>query len=228
MNASARDPAAAPFLQLTSRGARAPATDAPVVALADEFRVRRCVRITSLIDPALVSTIAHRIDRASFTERAHGAIATEMAMAGNSCLALLYFLVNDPVVFQFVERVTGVRPITFFNGRVYRRLPGGRHRDSWHTDVHPDRRIGMSVNLGTAAYEGGLFEIREEDAPAPLGSIANTGTGDAILFMIADGLEHRVTDLQGHVAKTAFAGWFGATHDFQAAFRKDPFLPDGI
>lgn len=228
MSASAHVRAAAPWLQLTSRGAVAPPSAAAAAALGDEFRVKQCVRIPSLVEPVLLSTIQQRIERAAFAERAHGTIASELWMEGNACLGLLYFLVNDPVVFRYVERVTGVQPITFFSGRVYRRLPGGHHHDSWHTDVHPDRRIGMSVNLSTAAYEGGVFEIREDDAPVPLGSIANVGAGDAILFRIADGLEHRVTDLQGDVAKTAFAGWFGATHDFHAALRRDPFLPDGI
>ena len=32
--------------------------------------------------------------------------------------------------------------------------------------------------------------------------------GDAIVFKLADNLQHRNTPLIGSVAKTAFAGWF--------------------
>ena len=129
MSASAHVRAAAPWLQLTSRGAVAPPSAAAAAALGDEFRVKQCVRIPSLVEPVLLSTIQQRIERAAFAERAHGTIASELWMEGNACLGLLYFLVNDPVVFRYVERVTGVQPITFFSGRVYRRLPGGHHHD---------------------------------------------------------------------------------------------------
>jgi hypothetical protein len=38
--------------------------------------------------------------------------------------------------------------------------------------------------------------------------VANTGAGDAVLFRIAERLEHRVTSLRGDVPRTAYAGWF--------------------
>ena len=60
-----------------------------------------------------------------------------------------------------------------------------------------------------------MFEIRLADAAEPLAAIANVGPGDAILFSIADEFQHRVTPMQGSVAKTAFAGWFGSTRDYR-------------
>jgi hypothetical protein len=41
--------------------------------------------------------------------------------------------------------------------------------------------------------------------------VNNTGFGDAILFRISKDLEHRVTEVVGEVAKTAYAGWFYET-----------------
>ena len=210
-------------LQLTARGAVADLTDA--ACLADEFSSRHCVTLRSFIPAPLLTQIHAALDTATFAERAHGAIATELCMSRNTCLGMLHFLVNDPAVFSFVERVTGVSGLRSFSGRVYRRLPAAHH-DSWHSDIHPDRALGMSVNLSRERYDGGIFEIRDEDTGVVQGSLANVGFGDAILFRIAEGLEHRVTEVAGTAPKTAFAGWFGGARDYLEDFRRDPFLRD--
>ena len=210
-------------LQLTARGAVADITGIP--RLADEFSARHCVTLRSFIPAPLLTQIHDALDAATFAERAHGAIATELCMSRNTCLGMLHFLVNDPVVFAFVERVTRIRGLRSFAGRVYRRLPAAHH-DSWHADIHPDRALGMSVNLSRERYDGGVFEIRDEDTGVVQGSIANVGFGDAILFHIAEGLEHRVTEVAGTAPKTALAGWFGGTRDYLGDFRRDPFLRD--
>lgn len=213
------------MIQLTPHGARASHDEAALARLADTFRRQRCVVLPKLIAPPLLSRIQADIDRAELYERRHGAIATELCMPTNACLGLLHFLVNDPQVFRVVERISGQPRLSAFNGRVYRRLPG-EHFDSWHNDVHPDRQVGMSVNLSTEPYEGGIFEIREEDAAEVLASVANVGVGDALLFAIAEGLEHQVSRVQGTAAKTAFAGWFGSRRDYVDRLRQDPGLPE--
>jgi hypothetical protein len=204
-----------PVLQLTSRGAVAPGAPASMMELREEFRARRCVRVTSFVEPRLLSRIQEQIADAAFADRAHGTISTELCMQRNACLGLLHFLVNDPSVFRFVEQVSGCHGLTFFVGRVYRMLADREHYDSWHADLHLDHQLGMSVNLGTEPFEGGVFEIRRADRAEPLAALANVGSGDAILFSIADDLEHRLTPMRGPVAKTAFAGWFGATRDYR-------------
>ena len=146
-------------------------------------------------------------------------------MQTNACLGLLQFLVNDPELYRLIEDVSECRPIRMFLGRVYRRLPG-RHFDSWHGDLKNERQVGMSINLSTAPYEGGVFELREAETERPLASIANAGCGDAHLFRIAPTLEHRVTGIRGVHSKTAFAGWFVGSRDYHSEFREDPFVTD--
>lgn len=211
------------MIQLTSRGARVTAVDAALGGLAAAFARERCLVVPRLIEPALLARIQSDIERADLYERRHGSIASELCMTENACLGLLHFLVNDPQLFRMIERVTQVPRITAFHGRVYRRM-AGEHFDSWHTDVHPDRAVGMSINLSATPYEGGVFEIRNEGSDRLLASVANVGPGDALLFAIADGLEHQVTRVTGTHAKTAFAGWFGGTRDYVAALRRDPAL----
>jgi hypothetical protein len=41
-----------------------------------------------------------------------------------------------------------------------------------------------------------------------LAEVANTGPGSALIFRIAEELQHRISDMEGDEPKTAFAGWF--------------------
>ena len=142
-------------------------------------------------------------------------------MQRNVCLGLLNFLVNDPIVLRFVEQMSGCRALTGFVGRVYRVSAGLQHADSWHADLHAGHEVGMSVNLGIEPFDGGVFEIRRSGSAETLAAVANIGPGDAILFPIGDGLEHRISPMRGPVAKTALAGWFGSARDYRDVVRQE-------
>jgi len=80
------------------------------------------------------------------------------------------------------------------------------------------RLIGLSVNLGMQSYDGGVFQLSERHSKDILCEVANTGSGDGILFRIADNLTHRVTTVEGTAPKTAFAGWFHSEPEFLSLF----------
>lgn len=207
------------MIQLTRRGAVA--DDADLAVLRRTFAEQHCARLTGLLEPALTAGIQAQMARGRFQEFAHGSVATELRLDDGVCTGLLHFLVNDPRLIRLVESISGCREITAFAGRVYRRFPGGAHRDSWHGDVaDPRRLIGMSVNLSAQAYQGGVFEIRDVDSQRPLAELPNVGIGDAILFRLSPALEHRVTDVVGDAPKTAFAGWFFTSLDFARVLRE--------
>jgi len=129
-------------------------------------------------------------------------------MTTNHAAGLLHFLVNNRTLFPFLEGITGCARIQDFDGRVYRMLPGGGHYDTWHNDMTENRMVGMSVNLGSAPYGGGLFQLRYKASGQMIHEAANTGFGDAILFRLDYSLQHRVTNVEGSVSKLAYAGWF--------------------
>jgi 2OG-Fe(II) oxygenase superfamily len=211
MNAAHWSDVGGPVLQLTRDGAEWRAGEDAVSDLRRDFTRRHCVRLPALIEPVLLARLQAEIARTAFHEREHPGIARELCMEQpGTCAGMLHFAVNDDRMFRLVEDVSGCRPIRRFSGRVYRRHAGGAHYDSWHNDVLGQRQIGMSVNLSTEVYEGGVFEIRDTGSLTTLGSIANIGFGDAILFRIAPALEHRVSEVRGTAAKTALAGWFGS------------------
>jgi hypothetical protein len=182
--------------------------DHDVGALRDTFDRQHCVKLPGFIDPPLLQQLHRLVAAAAFAEFVHEGIASELQMAAGVCTGVLDFLVNDPRLFAFIQAVTACPPIRAFVGRVYRRCPGTDHHDSWHDDLGRQRMIGMSVNLSAEPYEGGTFQIRRFNADTLIASLPNVGFGDAILFRIADGLEHQVTAVRGAVPKTAFAGWF--------------------
>jgi hypothetical protein len=208
-----------PVIQLTRRGAFGDDTD--LAALQRTFAERHCVKLRGFLEPSLLVEIRAQVERGTFIEFAHGAIATELRLETGVASGFLHFIANDPRLFRVVESICGCSGFRAFAGRVYRRFPGGRHYDNWHDDVDGHRQIGMSVNLSADSYDGGVFEIRDRDSERVLASLPNVDFGDAILFRLSPGLEHHVSVLAGTRPKTAFAGWFYPNLDFEKVLR-DP------
>jgi hypothetical protein len=116
------------------------------------------------------------------------------------------FIANDPALFEVVQAITGCPRIGYFEGRVYRMVPGAGHESAWHTDLVNDRLVAMSVNLGPP-YQGAALEIRDTSS-GETRRMANTGPAETVLIRLAPGIEHRVTRLEGDSVKTAFVGFF--------------------
>jgi hypothetical protein len=181
--------------------------------LRDEFGRRRCLMIPGLLEPALADEVARRIELADFYRREHHGIGVEECMEVNGTLAWLLLLVNDERMLQIVRSITGCAPIAHFDGRVYRLEPSSDHHDSWHDDLGEGRLVAMSINLARQPYEGGTLEVR--DRRTGVTAEAKTAEiGDALLFALGEGLEHRVLPVTGEQARTVFAGWFKAGPDF--------------
>ena len=156
----------------------------------------------------MLARIRREVDAAEFEVKEHKGLKTELCSRSDRAVALLELLTNDPEFFEAVREITGCDRIGTFLGRVYRMLPGPEHEDEWHGDLIKGRMVAMSVNLSEAPYSGGLLEIRDEHSKGVLHGIPNTGAGDAVIFRLARGLQHRVTAVEGAVPKTAYAGWF--------------------
>jgi hypothetical protein len=166
--------------------------------------------VPGLLSPDLLGRVQEELERAAFDARDYDGLAGELTLDYTSPLvARLLFLLNDPAVHRVVGELSGTGPIVRFDARIYRRLPVAEHYDNWHDDLAgPYRVVTMSVNLGSEPYEGGELILRRKGGEEPLASVHNVGPGDALLFRIDPGLEHRVTSVTAGV-KTALAGWFG-------------------
>jgi hypothetical protein len=108
---------------------------------------------------------------------------------------------------QAIRAITGAA-VNGFVGAVYRLVPGAGHRDSWHDDADGNRRVGLTLNLSPAPFEGGELQLRAAGADEALWTVANTGPGDGLLFPIDALYEHCIRPMTGQAEKTALAGWF--------------------
>jgi hypothetical protein len=205
------------MVQLTRSGLTLSSQQA-LESLRAQFDRQHCIRLPGFLDSNLLSFVRGRLEEAEFAERAHDDIGVELCLKHDTALDLLYFIANDQRLFGLVQQLTGCDRIGCFLGRIYRMAPGSGHYDSWHGDTINHRLIGMSVNLGARKYAGGLFQLRERRSPNIVCEVANTGSGDAILFRIASDLVHRVTSVEGTTPKTAFAGWFHSEPEFLSLF----------
>jgi hypothetical protein len=189
----------------------------------DQFSRQHFVKFPALINPALLAALQRQIDQADFHERVHDGIGdnSELCMTDNAASAALLFMANDKSLFQIIQSVTGCDEIGCFQGRVYRVAGGKRHHDSWHNDIGEDRLVGMSINLNPEIYSGGVLQIRDRTSHDVLSEAPNAGAGDAVLFRLSDRLQHRITDVEGAVSKTAFAGWFRAQPDFRTLLKNE-------
>ena len=201
------------MIHLTKRGVRVVGSSGVVERLRADFAREHFVRLPKFLPKDLLDRVTREIDRSEFYERAHSGIGDnkELCMRSNTIAAgLLHLLLNSEELFDVVARVTGCGRIGYFRGRVYRVVPGYGHHDAWHSDVARHRLVAISINLSRRPYRGGTLEMRAAKSRRLLREIPNPGFGDAILFRIGDDLEHRITDIEGASAKTAFAGWFHA------------------
>ncbi len=211
------------MIQITRAGTLAPKSADDLASLRTQFAEQHCVRLPQLLGPDLLDFVRRGIRDADFSEMIHEGIASnkELCLLDAPVAGLLHFLINGEALFRVIREITGCPPIGCFTGRVYRFSPGAGHHDAWHDDMAEDRMIAMSINLSTEVYSGGILQIRDSRSKQTLHEAANTGFGDAIIFRLADYLQHRVTEVKGAHAKTAFAGWFRSQPSFLSLLKEN-------
>jgi hypothetical protein len=202
-------------LQLTHRETQVLASAGQLALAREQFQACGYLNLRALLEPRLLTTLLDAIDRSEFRHRVHGGIGTELCAEQGPASGTLELLMNDPRLFETISAITGCQAIGCFEGRVYRLNPVSGHYDSWHSDVGQDRLVALSLNLGREPFEGGLLQIRRADSPEIIAEIANRATGDAVIFRIDPSLRHRVGPVEGHVPRTAYAGWFRSRPDFR-------------
>jgi hypothetical protein len=202
-------------IQLSQTGVSLSFAREELSSLAERFTSDYHITLPQLIAPDLLTSIARRLESSSFAIRVYEGLGQDLYPEDARLGASLNFLCNNRKLFDFIQQVTACGQLGCFVGKVYRMAPDASHYDSWHDDNVDDRRIAMSINLTMEPYTGGTLEIRDSQSRKTLKQIENFGFGDAVVFPITEGLEHRRTPVSGSVAKTAFAGWFKSKPDFR-------------
>jgi len=204
------------MIRVTRQGTVFSGSNEHLNELRSQFNQQHYLRFPELLEPELLEFLQGRIDRGEFYERVHQDIGPnkELCLTGSAASGALSCLMNDERLFQIIQSITECELPRCFEGRIYRAIPNHGHHDAWHNDVIENRLVGLSINLSREVYTGGVLQIRNRESREMVAEVSNVGAGDAIVFRLARYLEHRITEVDGHAAKTAFAGWFRSQPDW--------------
>jgi hypothetical protein len=202
------------MLQISRSGVVVSGSEADIERARADFEKQDWVRLPAILDRELLEIAQSQLCASQFEEKTAN-LYRELTVADSALPFALLLLLNNARLFKLIEEITGCGHIGCFRGRIYRIVPGANHHVEWHTDLNGTRLVALSVNLNSEPYEGGVLSIREAATKRVLCELTNSGFGDAILFRIDERLQHRVSDVEGTVAKTALAGWFESAPDYR-------------
>jgi hypothetical protein len=202
---------------ITRMGFSTDATPAQLRSARDYFDRHNYLQIPGFLDPAMLR-IARRFLRGAAFKTGQYGVGRDLKLYDDPLASVFLVLLNDPKLFRLIRRITGCGPVGCFAGRLYRMVARSGQSFEWHNDVMNDRMVAISINLSDTAYRGGTLQIRDTSGSA-CEAIPNLGFGDAIIFRVADHLEHRVTPVVGNAPKTAVTGWFCSRPKYTSVHR---------
>lgn len=208
-------------IQLTRTGMRIRMSESERKRLRAAFKRQHYFRLPRFVEPGLLKVVQDQIEQAGFAARDHAGIGRTFQMEKIPADNVLCLLVNDREFFATMRQITACPQIVSFIGRVRRLYAGRGSRLEWHNDAYEGRVLAMTLNLGREPYGGGVLQLRAEGSKRIVSEVANVGPGDAIVFRIEEGFEHRNTHIEGAVSKTAFSGWFRTFPTFEEMLEKD-------
>ena len=217
------------MIRLTARG--------PVVVRDDEWTAQQreftrhhCVVFRGFVDESILEHVPRMLETSRYFTHKHlwreGEVLAreELVMYATEPLEGMFFLLlNQPRLFEEIAEFTACgTPIHYFEGRCIKKLPVGRHIDSWHCDSARDlkRLYGLSINLSREPFDGGSFRIRSRKTGEVLREVTTSRFGDAHLFRIHDSLEHMVSAVRGEAPRCCYAGWFSRGLDYREVLRE--------
>jgi hypothetical protein len=202
---------------MTRQGLVFSGTAADLELLRLRFERQPYLLLKDFLHPVVISLILPFLDRAEYVPAQYKHVGSELRMEPNLASDILSFLANDSKLFCLLQTITRCGSIGSFQGRVYKLIPDPYHNFDWHDDLSdPSRLVAMSINLSDAKFSGGVLQIRESQSRRIICEVANTDFGNAVLFRISEGLEHRVTGIEGERTRTSFTGWFKSGPGFQS------------
>jgi hypothetical protein len=180
--------------------------------LAEIFARDEAVALHGVLQAGFLEMLLSICRRAPFVPQRIGLpgmrrVEAAPAIAGKALRTALF----RPAFLRWLDCVTGCGSLASAQGEVSEIGPQGDERLSWHDDRHqPFRRLGITINLSESEFAGGHFEMRRDRAPQIVFRHTHAGLGDALIFRIRDGLEHRVLPVTAGGPRRVFAGSFAA------------------
>lgn len=161
-----------------------------------------------VFDPALLARLLRQAEQTPFVHDIVDQLGTREVEAPQRMGAALGLMLGRHALLEWLEAVTGAAPLRAISGRLAQ--TGMRAEDglTWHDDLNDKRRkLALVLNLSTAEFDGGQFELRRKGASDLLFSYHHQRPGTLMVFAIGPGLEHRVTPLLSGGPRRVYAGW---------------------
>src|SRR5579862_5629027 len=183
--------------------------------LAEEFARTGIALMPGFLAPPVLRPLLRQIDNSGFArvvEREVTGITLRMGYDAPA-MTTLHFVMNTPSLFDLVSEIAGIpRPANFMS-RLHRTGPRLDEEIDWHDDAVRDRILGLNVNLSAVEYTGGLLQLRDPEKRIR-GEVGQLPAGDAFLFRIGRGWEHRLTPVTSG-ERTVAVGWFRSRPDWE-------------
>lgn len=216
------------MIEVSLTGLNAPAQE---VALCRAQYQQNCMLVLpGLFSRELCEILIREINAGGWYQAVHednGVIGSEETSSSELAGGILSFVVTEPGFISLIRQISGRDDITWFSGRFFKMNPSLGHSCSWHDDINPTRRVGISICLEEVPCEGGGFEIRKAGSDQLLGRVERRNLGDATLFRIGEDLEHRILPVKEGTVRVACAGWFhSGRKDLQTRLAKNALTSD--
>jgi hypothetical protein len=203
------------LLQLTSKGIEIAGSARALAEARATYAREHSLLLPRFLSPRLLRIIREQIAGERFRSVMHRGFGSDQFLPRHNATAALIFLMSDPELFTAIRRITGCGPLGNVAASIRRVVAGKGKALSWHDDNAEHRRAAITINLSERPYRGGLLQIRRKRDGHIIKEIANIGPGDAVLFRVSAGLQHRNTEVIGPDHKTAFTGWFRSAPNFE-------------
>ena len=213
------------IIQITKSGTKFSGSEQELQQMHNKFKQDHCIMLQKFLEPGLLHFIQQKITESGFYEKKYKVDdekVVDYKPRDKTINSLLRFLINDKKLFKLIEKITDGPQIGSFNGVTLRMTQDYGNHVTWHNDMGNNRLIGISINLSTDIYSGGIFQIRNYNSKQIIHEIANTGFGDCIVFSVSSRLEHRVTKVENKTSRTVFAGWFRSKPDYCLMLKENP------
>lgn len=189
--------------------------DAPVVLARARavFADQDAIVLPSALDPVFLRTILSICRRGPYVPEYIDKIGQRTTEERDIAGGALRFALERPAFLRWVEAASGCDTVSRIAGVVAEIAAGTGQELGWHNDRNDPtlaRRLAVTIQLSDAPYDGGVFEMRDQQSGRMLVREGALPPGSVMLFRIDNRLRHRVTQVTNGGPRRVFAGWLSA------------------
>ena len=169
----------------------------------------KALHVTSFFEPELLALVLRLCAGAEFGPDQPSPGFREVELSPQRAGQLVNLALRRPELPRWLAQVTGCGALRSVEGRIAQTLDRPGDQLLWHDDFQPGtdgRRLAIVIHLSTEAYTGGEFQIRYKTGERLL-QHRHASVGSAMIFRVANTLEHRVLPLRSGGPRRVFAGW---------------------